>query len=176
MKKIKLALMVSLAVVVMTTAASANELRGEVDVLLEIGQGCAVNGVTSAGVNKLGIVDFGEQSNLTLFVDAESTGSGGAGGIELTCNSSLAYSVSLDNGANPQAGQRRVSRGGLDFVSYELYQDAARSVRWGDGPEARALTGTGAVQPLTVYGRVLAGQATPAAGSYVDTVRMTISW
>lgn len=172
----KLALITGALFVVVTSAASATELRGDVDVLLEIGQGCAINGVVAAGVNKFGTVDFGEQSDLTLFVDGESTQSGGAGGLELTCNTNLAYAVSLDDGVNAQAGQRRVTRGGLDFVQYELYQDAARSVRWGQGPQARALTGTGAAQPLTIYGRVLAGQATPAAGNYIDTVRMTIAW
>ncbi len=160
------------------SSSFASEIRGDVDVSLTIGQGCAINGTTDAGagINKFASVDFGEQSNLDLFIDAESTGSAGAGSIELTCNSSLAYNVSLDDGSNPQSGQRRVSRGGLDFVSYELYQDAARSVRWGEGPESFALTGTGAAQPLTIYGRVLAGQTTPAAGDYLDTVRMTISW
>jgi len=176
MKTNKLALITGALVAAVTFTASAGELRGDVDVLLEIGQGCAINGVVAAGVNKFGTVDFGEQSNLTLFVDAESTRSGGAGGLELTCNTNLAYAVSLDDGVNAQAGQRRVTRGGLDFVQYELYQDAARSVRWGQGPQARALTGTGAAQPLTIYGRVLAGQATPAAGNYIDTVRMTIAW
>ncbi|MDP5187757.1 spore coat U domain-containing protein [Alishewanella sp. SMS8] len=176
MKTNKLVLISSAIVAVMTSAASASELRGDVDVLLEIGQGCAINGIAAAGVNKFGTVDFGEQSNLALFIDAESTRSGSAGGLELTCNTSLAYAVSLDDGVNALAGQRRVSRGGLDYVQYELYQDAARSVRWGQGPEARALTGTGAAQALTIYGRVLAGQATPAAGNYVDTVRMTIAW
>lgn len=178
MKTNRLALIVGVTAAVMASSVSASELRGDVDVLLEIGQGCAINGVVNAGagVNKFGTVDFGEQSNLALFVDAESTRSGGAGGLELTCNTNLAYAVSLDDGVNAQAGQRRVTRGGLDFVRYELYQDAARSVRWGQGPQARALTGTGAAQPLTIYGRVLAGQATPAAGNYIDTVRMTISW
>ena len=72
-------------------------------------------------------------------------------------------------------GQRRVESGGA-FVDYELYQDAARSVRWGEGAESLALSGTGTSQPLTIYGRVLAGQTTPAAGTYLDTVRMTIAW
>lgn len=155
--------------------SSANELRGDVDVSLTIGQGCAVNGTTAAGVNKFGAVDFGEQSNLALFVDAESAGAAG-GDITLTCNSNLAYSIALDNGVHDSSGQRRVSRQGVDFVDYELYQDSSRTIRWGSGSEALSLVGTGAQQPLTIYGRVLAGQATPAAGDYTDTVRMTISW
>lgn len=165
----------ALAIASVISFASANELRGDVDVTLTIGQGCAVNGTTSSGVNKFGSVDFGEQSNLALFVDAESSGAAG-GDITLTCNSNLAYSISLDNGIHASTGQRRVSRQGVDFVDYELYQDSSRTVRWGSGSEALSLVGTGAQQPLTIYGRVLAGQATPAAGDYSDTVRMTINW
>ncbi|GGP37365.1 Csu type fimbrial protein [Shewanella saliphila] len=178
MKKLHIAIAALLSSSVAMSPSFASEIRGDVDVSLVIGEGCAVNGTADAGagINKFGSVDFGEQSNLDLFIDAESAGAAGAGSIELTCNTSLAYSVALDDGSNPQAGQRRVSRGGLDFVNYELYQDAARSVRWGEGPQSQALTGTGAVQPLTIYGRVLAGQTTPAAGNYLDTVRMTISW
>jgi spore coat protein U-like protein len=178
MNKLNLAIITLAASTLYVNSAVAGEVRGDVDVSLTIGQGCAINGSADAtsGSNKFAAIDFGEQSNLDLFIDAESTGTAGAGSIELTCNTSLAYSVSLDDGANPEAGQRRVSRGGLDFVSYELYQDAARSVRWGEGPESYAQTGTGAAQPLTIYGRVLAGQTTPAAGDYLDTVRMTIAW
>lgn len=155
--------------------ASANELRGDVDVLLSIGEGCAINGQATAGVNKFGTVDFGEHSNLNLFIDAESVGAA-TSSIELTCNNALAYNIALDDGQNPNTGQRRVQRGGIDFVAYDLYQDSARTARWGSGAEAQAFTGNGSAQPVVVYGRVLAGQTTPAAGDYSDTVRMTITW
>lgn len=176
MKKLYIATAILLSSSMVIGSSFASELRGDIDVSLVIGEGCAVNGSAGTGINRFGSVDFGEQSNLDLFVDAESVGSAGTGSIELTCNTSLAYSVALDDGSNPQAGQRRVSRGGLDFVNYELYQDAARSVRWGEGSQSQALTGTGSAQPLTIYGRLLAGQTTPAAGNYLDTVRMTITW
>lgn len=145
------------------------------DVLLTIGEGCAVNGQSTGGVNQFGSVDFGEHSNLNLFIDAESTGATSSA-IEITCNNALAYSVAIDDGQNANAGQRRVQRDGIDFVSYDLYQDSARSIRWGAGAEAQAFTGNGTAQPVTIYGRVLSGQTTPAAGNYTDTVRMTITW
>lgn len=163
-----LALMVSLS-------ANASEIRGNIDVSLTIGEGCAINGQTQSGVNKFGSIDFGEHSTLNMFIDSESAGAA-ASAITLTCNNALAYSVSLDDGQNVNSGQRRVQRGGIDFVSYELYQDSARTVRWGTGGQARALSGTGAAQPIVIYGRVLAGQTTPGAGGFVDTVRMVISW
>lgn len=158
-----------------TLSASANELRGDVDVTLTIGEGCAVNGQTSGGVNKFGAVDFGQHSNLNLFIDSESIGAA-ASSIELTCNTALAYSITLDDGQYANAGQRRVQRGGVDFVSYDLYQDAARTVRWGTGAQAQVFTGTGASQPIVIYGRVIAGQTTPGAGAFTDTVRMLVNW
>ncbi len=172
----KLAFSIGLITCAATVPAFANsELRGDVDVLLTIGQGCAINGTTSNGVNTFGTVDFGEHSNLDQFIDAESTGAAG-GSIALTCNNELAYSIELDDGTNANAGQRRVTRGGLDHVEYDLYQDAARTQRWGTGVEAKTLNGSGSSQPLTIYGRLAAGQVTPVPGDYQDTVRMTISW
>tara|TARA_B100000700_G_scaffold325860_1_gene435792 strand:- start:1885 stop:2424 length:540 start_codon:yes stop_codon:yes gene_type:complete len=157
------------------TVAHSSEIRGNINVSLTIGAGCAVNGQASAGVNTFGSIDFGEQSSLALFVDAESQGAAG-GDIELTCNDQLAYSIALDDGLYSNAGQRRLSGGTNEFVLYDLYQDAARSVRWGSSAEAKALTGSGGPQALTIYGRIIAGQTTPSQGAYADTIRMTVNW
>ncbi|MFY0084261.1 spore coat protein U domain-containing protein, partial [Acinetobacter baumannii] len=37
-------------------------------------------------------------------------------------------------------------------------------------------TGTGAVQTVNVYGRIPAGSTLPSAGSYVDTVTVTVTY
>ena len=67
---------------------------------------------------------------------------------------------------------------GTDQVHYQLYQSASYATPWGDGTNgttAVAGIGTGTSQSLTVYARVLP-QATPLAGSYVDTVIATITY
>jgi spore coat protein U-like protein len=66
---------------------------------------------------------------------------------------------------------------GTAFVLYGLYRDAARSQAFGNtiGTNTAAGTGTGLSQTLTVYGRV-APQATPAPGTYADTITATLTY
>jgi spore coat protein U-like protein len=62
-------------------------------------------------------------------------------------------------------------------VLYGLYQDSARTQPWGNtvGTNTTSGTGTGTAQTQTVYGRV-AAQATPAPGSYSDSVVVTVGY
>lgn len=65
---------------------------------------------------------------------------------------------------------------GSQAVTYGLYKDAARSQPWGSaGTQLVTGSGAGAAQNLPVYGRVLP-QSTPPAGSYTDTVVVTVTY
>jgi spore coat protein U-like protein len=66
---------------------------------------------------------------------------------------------------------------GAALVNYRLYRDAGRTQNWGNsiGTDTLAGTGNGAAQAITVYGRVPA-QSTPAAGTYTDTVAVTVTY
>lgn len=66
---------------------------------------------------------------------------------------------------------------GANSIAYQLYQNATRSTVWGNtvGTNTVAGTGNGNVQLLTVYGSVPA-QATPPAGTYSDTVTVTVTY
>lgn len=95
----------------------------------------------------------------------------------LTCTNQTAWNIGLDNGANASGSVRRMRLGTSgNYVSYELYRDSARTQRWGTtiGTDTQAGTGTGSAQTVTVYGRVPAQR--PAAGSYTDTVTVTITY
>lgn len=114
---------------------------------------------------------------------AGGTGPTATSTITVTCASGTNYNVTLDAGTNVFNLERRmcVPLSATDCVTYELYQDAARTMAWGDGgfantyPSAiaKAGTGTGADQVLTVYGAVgaLTG-STP--GAYEDSVLVTV--
>jgi spore coat protein U-like protein len=94
------------------------------------------------------------------------------------CTNGTPYTVGLDGGlsgaTNPT--QRKMTQG-TAFVLYGLYRDAARSQAFGNtiGTNTAAGTGTGLSQTLTVYGRV-APQATPAPGTYADTITATLTY
>jgi len=98
--------------------------------------------------------------------------------ITTTCTNTTPYNIGLDAGTASGAtvSSRKMTSGG-STLSYNLYRDSARTQNWGNtvGTDTLALTGSGAAQSATVYGRIPAG--TPAnIGSYSDTVMVTVSY
>lgn len=100
----------------------------------------------------------------------------GTSNFSMTCTHRTSWNIGLNNGSNANGTTRRM-RQGTQYVNYELYRDSARTSRWGStiGTDTTNGTGTGSTQSLTIYGRVPAGQ-TPPAGSYNDTVTVTITY
>jgi spore coat protein U-like protein len=113
-------------------------------------------------------VDFGTHGLLNANIDTTAT-------ISPQCTNTTSYQIGLDDGLHASGTTRRMQSGGGQTVSYELYRDAGRSLRWGNTQNTDTLSGTGSgsAQALTVYSRVSA-QSTPTAGSYSDTVTVTI--
>lgn len=115
-------------------------------------------------------MDFGSHGVLREAVDA-------TGGVEVTCTTGTPFNVGLNNGLQGQGPtQRRMTLGG-ETITYGLYQDAARSLPWGDtiGVNTQTGVGAGGAQQFPVYGRVPA-QRTPRAGTYRDTVVVTVTY
>lgn len=116
-------------------------------------------------------LNFGSVSLLTSAVDATST-------IDVSCTDTTPYSVGLDAGGGSGATvATRLMTSGAATIDYSLYQDAARTIVWGDtvSTDTLAGTGSGSTQTLTVYGRVPA-QTSPAPGTYSDTINVTITY
>jgi spore coat protein U-like protein len=100
----------------------------------------------------------------------------GTATVSVTCTNGGAYDVGLDNGLNG-GGTARVLASGTDLLNYDLFQDTLHASRWGNtvGTDTVAGVGNGAVQDLTVYGQIAAGQ-TLTTGSYTDTVLVTVTY
>ena len=63
-----------------------------------------------------------------------------------------------------------------NYVSYELYRDTTRLLRWGTGLGNESTgTGSGSSQSLTVYGQVPL-QPSVNVGSYTDTIVATVTF
>lgn len=131
--------------------------------------------VASAGVQKqcspafaTPSIDFGTQGLLRTPVATTTI-------LSPRCTNTTPYQIGLDNGQHASGNTRRMQSATDDHVSYELYRDASHSLRWGNTQNVDTVsgTGTGAAQDLTVHGRI-SEQTTPAAGSYSDTVTVTI--
>jgi spore coat protein U-like protein len=104
------------------------------------------------------------------------------GTVTTTCTNGSAATVTLGQGANADVGstdaapQRRMSDGGTNYLSYDLFSDAGRTAIFGNTDETgKDETGTGGEVNTTVYGRVTAGQNMPA-GNYTDTVVATVTF
>jgi spore coat protein U-like protein len=100
------------------------------------------------------------------------------GSLSVQCTNSDAYRIALDGGSAASVTARKMQRSGGGAVSYQLYVDSAHTLPWGDGTGGTSVmtaTGTGNAQSIPVYG-VVPPQATPAPGSYTDTITATISF
>jgi spore coat protein U-like protein len=123
---------------------------------------CSVNAST---------LNFGAVGVLGSAVNAASS-------LTVTCTNALPYTIALDGGLSGATNPtQRVMSQAAQQITYGLYRDSARAQPWGDsvGTNTAAGTGSGLAQTLTVYGRVPA-QTTPAPGTYLDTVVVTISY
>ena len=149
--------------VVAAQEAEASVTNGSLSVNLEIQGACTLSGTSAVG--------FGTQGVLTANADA-------TGSLAVQCTSRTPYAVSLDAGAGTGAttALRRLTSGAAT-VDYALYRDSSRTLAWGNTPgtDTVAGTGNGGNQTLKVYGRV-PPQASPAPGSYADTVNVTVTY
>lgn len=114
-------------------------------------------------------LNFGSATNLSTERNQTST-------ISLRCPNNTNWRVALNYGANATGTTRRMIGPGSSYITYQLFQDAARTVTWGNTTSTDVPgTGTNATQTLTVYGRVPA-QPVVSAGAYSDTVTITLTY
>lgn len=115
-------------------------------------------------------MNFGTAGVLSSNVDTTNT-------ISVNCNSGLPYQIGLDNGLTGSSPiLRRMTNGG-ESVTYGIYRNSARTQSWGDtvGTNTVGSVGTGLIQNFTAYGRVPV-QPTPSAGTFTDTIVVTVTY
>lgn len=82
----------------------------------------------------------------------------------------------LDGGSSGSTSARRLANGSGGQLGYGIFRDSARTQPFGQGTNSRLITltapGSGNV---SVYGRIPAGQSV-AAGTYTDTVVITLDF
>lgn len=104
----------------------------------------------------------------------------GTGGLNVVCTNGTGWTARAGVGSGTGAsftGRRMTD--GSNILSYNLFTDAGRTSVWGDGTGSTAAftgTGTGSTQAFTIYGRVASGQTSAPAGSYADSVSVTVSY
>ena len=102
----------------------------------------------------------------------------GATSISVTCTNGTSYNVGISagGGAGATIASRKMTNG-ANTLNYTLYRDSGRTNVWGDTVATDTLlgSGSGAAQPIDVYGRIPGGQAAPFGG-YTDTVTITVTY
>lgn len=115
-------------------------------------------------------MDFGSDGVLDAIINTTSS-------FNVQCTSGTTYTLSLDDGTGTGSTTTRTMENGANAVNYTLWKNAARTQNWGDtgGDIMTGLSGSGANQSYTVYGQVPT-QTTPPAGTYTDTVTITVTY
>ncbi|MCU4385545.1 spore coat U domain-containing protein [Acinetobacter radioresistens] len=100
-----------------------------------------------------------------------------AGTLTVNCSvETPPYTLKLAPGSSGNFSQRKMFKGG-DYLAYNIYSDAARTLVWGDGT-GKSVTKSGqagATEQHTLYGRIPAKQNV-FVGNYLDTIIVTIEW
>lgn len=153
-------------VLAMTTGASALTATDSFGVTITITDDCKITATNP--------LDFGTQGALTAAVDASSS-------VSIVCTTDTGYTVGLDagEGSGATTTTRKMAPSGQTSptIDYQLFSDSGRTVNWGNTPLTDTVSGTGngTTQTIPIYGRVPA-QTSPAAGSYTDTVTVTVTF
>lgn len=149
-------------------AASAATAIGSMNVTATVASSCTVGASTIA---------FGSVTSAAIQAgnaDADGT-------VTVNCTSGSAYTIALGLGAGTGttfASRKMTSGAPVTLLNYSIYTAAGRTTIWGDGTASSltvAGTGSGAVQTISAYGRIFAGQTVPAL-AYTDTVSVTVTY
>nr|WP_256660488.1 spore coat U domain-containing protein [Pseudomonas sp. G(2018)] len=171
---------VVLAVLGMGLSAIASAAEFLVEVRLDVQRGCQLVGQQrSAGVEQLGVLDFGNTARLDSL--------GGPLGAalmnerlpRLECNPDTPYQLRVDGGLHGGVGDVRYMAGNAEHsksIPYRLYQDPARRIPLAvDVPVSGRVPDSGSVD-LPLYARIEPLAEIARAGRYSDLVKVTLSW
>ena len=124
--------------------------------------GCTVTG---------GVLAFGNYTGLSTAPSDQSTT------ISVACTQGTSATIALDYGLTASGTTRRLTSA-LNFLTYELYKDAARTEVWHTtGAGLMSIGPAASILPVdyTVHGRLTGAQSAPT-GVYADTVIVTVTF
>lgn len=161
----KLALAAAPLMLLAQPAAAQDSSSGSMPVSATVLENCTV---ISSAMAFGPITDVGASN-----VDAAAT-------LTLTCTANASFEIQLDDGVNADAGQRRLANPSNDqFLNYDIYQNLARTDRWGDELGVDTVSGSAnalGTATVTAYGRIPAGVSKVSAGLYTDTITVTVNF
>lgn len=172
----------SMVLAVLSTLCSVPTLAAQlqVEVRVNVQRGCQLVGVTrDAGIEQLGVLDFGDISRLDSPSGALGASLSDHRLPRLECNPDTPYQLQVDGGLHGGVGEVRYLAGSAERskpIPYRLYQDAARQIPL---PVNVLLSGrvpdSGTVD-LPLYARIERLSEIPRVSRYSDLLKVTVSW
>ena len=107
------------------------------------------------------------------------------GTISVTCSGNIGDAVNYVIALSPGGGSfaSRTMQAGAPQLSYNLFSDGAHTSVWGDGTggtstvsDSYSLPASSSTRQYTVFGRIPAGQSGAVAGSYADSMVITLTY
>ena len=162
---------------IMCSSARAATATATFTVTATLTNGCIFGSSLSSPTTNLGTLNFGSFPSVPTNVDVTSTS--GAGSVVVTCTPGTTVAIGMDYGIHGgSAAQRYMANSGATAtLAYQLYQNAARTVVWGTGAQAMTISSfPSTTQTYPVYGRLFSFTTSPTAGTYTDTVTVTLTY
>ena len=165
----KVALAAALGAALSSNAALALTATTTMPVTATLTGSCTVSATT---------LDFGNIITI-IGVDTDTTAT-----VAVNCTSLLPYNIAIDDGTHigPGLHTRQMQSPATATLKYQVYTDAARTTVADSVGASNVFdtagygSGTGAVQSIVVYGRVLQQVSSPAAATYTDTLGITVNY
>jgi len=108
------------------------------------------------------------------YVNGQTSTKNGQADVSYDCASGLNITLNMSGGSNAGSGNIRNMQSPTtgELLSYELFQDAARSVDWGSGAAGINVNPTpgGGAQTHTIFGEIPPNLAVTPATDYADIV------
>lgn len=153
----------ALAAASASAPARAGEASAAMPVSLSVSEGCSIAATP---------MEFAMASASGASARSQAT-------VALACSPHTTYEIAIDRGDNPRGGKRRMANSKTgSTIAYEVYRDAARTLRWGDNFGSDTVGGRvegGGPVVHIAYGEVAPGERI-AAGAYADTLVVTVSF
>ncbi|QHF45644.1 spore coat protein [Pseudomonas sp. S35] len=152
----------------------------QVVVCIDVQRGCQLVGTTrSAGIEQLGVLDFGSGPRLDDPAGPLSAALISQRQPRLECNPDTPYQMRVDGGLNGGTGEVRYLSTGTPSnkpIPYRIYADAARRIPLPvNVPLSGRVPDSGSVD-LPLYGRIEPLKDIPAVGRYTDLLKVTVTW
>lgn len=154
-------------------ATASAELSKLFTVSASIANGCSVE---TGAAGAWGSIELGSLNGATGGAAEAELLLGQRAGLQLNCTPGTTTTVTADLGAHPSGGQRRMAHAGTGqtMIPYLLFANGGSTPWAGEGIPVSFPLGTSR-QTLLLRATTVLSQPV-AAGSYSDTVRITISW